>query len=148
MEIESQLLYQYATPSGSYLQPKESSKHITSSGYELCPGLIKLVQEHIFSRNHSENPYSHLADFEQTCSCLKIKGIADETLRWKLFPFSLTGRAKKWYNRHVGNSQGDWDILGKEFCLKFFLVEKAIKLWFKIIGFKQLNKESLGKAWT
>ena len=64
-----------------------------------------------FFGNSSENPYSHLANFEQTCSCLKIKGMADETLRWKHFPFSLTGRAKKWYNRHVGNSQGDWDIL-------------------------------------
>ena len=106
MEIESQLLYQYGAPSGSYLQPKESSKPITSSSYELRPRLIKLVQELIFSSNSSENPYSHLADFEQTYSCLKIKGMADETVRWKLFPFSLTGRAKKWYNHHIGNSQG------------------------------------------
>jgi len=44
MENESQLLYQYGAPSGSYLQPKESSKPITSSGYELRLGLIKLVQ--------------------------------------------------------------------------------------------------------
>ena len=43
MEIESQLLYQYGVPFGLYLQPKESSKPITSSGYELHPGLIKLV---------------------------------------------------------------------------------------------------------
>jgi len=81
MEIESQLLYQYGAPSGSYLQPKKYFKPITSSGYELRPGLIKLVQEHIFSGNSSENSYSPLADFEQTCSCLKIKGMANETLR-------------------------------------------------------------------
>jgi len=81
MEIESQLLYQYGAPSGSYLQPKESCKPITSSGYELRPGLLKLVQEHIFSGNSSEKPYSHLADFEQTCSRLNIKGMAGETLR-------------------------------------------------------------------
>jgi len=73
--------------------------------------------------------------------------MADETLRWKIFPFSLTGRAKKWYNRHVGNSQGDWDILRKDFCLKFFPVEKVDKLRFEIVGFKQLDNESLGKAW-
>ena len=48
MEIESQLLYQYGAPSRSYLQPKESSKPITSCGYELRLGLIKFVQEHIF----------------------------------------------------------------------------------------------------
>jgi len=73
--------------------------------------------------------------------------MADETLRWKLFSFSLKGQDKKWYNRHVRNSQGDWDILRKDFCLKFFLVEKVAKLRFKIIGFKQLDNESLGKAW-
>ena len=48
MKIVSQLLYQYGPPSGSYLQPKESSKPITSFDYELRPGLIKLIQEHIF----------------------------------------------------------------------------------------------------
>ena len=37
--------------------------------------------------------------------------------------------------------------LRKEFCIKFFLVEKVAKLRFAIIGFKQLDKESLGKAW-
>ena len=63
------------------------------------------------------------------------------------FPFSITGRPKKWYNRQVGNSQGDWDILRKEFCIKFFPLEKVAKLRFEIIGFKQLDKESLGKAW-
>jgi len=73
--------------------------------------------------------------------------MADKTLRWKLFPFSLTGRAKKWYNHHVGNSQGDWDILRKDFYLIFFLVEKVAKLRFEIIGFKQLDNQSLGKAW-
>jgi len=39
------------------------------------------------------------------------------------------------------------DILQKDFCLKFFPVEKVAKLRFKIIGFKQLDNESLGKAW-
>jgi hypothetical protein len=81
MEPVAQLLYQYRAPSGSHLQPVESSKPITSSGYELCPGLIHLVQENVFSGSSSENPYSRLNDFEETCSCLHIKGMADETLR-------------------------------------------------------------------
>jgi hypothetical protein len=113
----SQLLYQYGAPSGSYLKQVESSKPIISPGYELRPGLIQLVQEHTFSGSDSENSYSHLADFEQTCACLRIEGMADETLRCKLFPFSLMGEAKHWYNRHVGSSQGDWEVLCSNFCL-------------------------------
>jgi hypothetical protein len=73
--------------------------------------------------------------------------MADETLKWKLFPFLLMGKAKTWYNRHVGSSQGDWKVMRDNFCLKFFLIEKVAKIHFEIIGFKQLDNESLGKAW-
>ena len=56
-------------------------------------------------------------------------------------------KAKKWYNRHVGSSQGDWEVLRANFCIKFFHIEKVAKLRFEIIRFKQLDNESLGKAW-
>jgi hypothetical protein len=80
-------LYLYGVPPGSCLKPLESSKPITSSGYELCPKLIHLVQENVFSVSDNENPYSHLGDFKQTCACLSIEGMSNETLRLKLFPF-------------------------------------------------------------
>ena len=31
-----------------------------------------------------------------------------ETLKWKLFPFSLSGEAKQWYIRVVGGVNGSW----------------------------------------
>jgi hypothetical protein len=100
-------LYLYGVPPKSCLKPLESSKPITSSGYELCPKLIHLVQENIFSGSNNENPYSYLDDSEQTCACLSIEGMSNETLRRKLFLFSLTGKANHWYNRHIRSSQGD-----------------------------------------
>jgi hypothetical protein len=66
-----------------------------------------MVQEPSFSGEEDENPYSHLNEFEQTCACLRIAGMSDETLRWKLFPFSLMGKAKRWYNLTIGSRQGD-----------------------------------------
>ena len=41
----------------------------------------------------------HLQEFEQTYACLHIAGMSDETLIWKLFLFSLTERAKRWYKQ-------------------------------------------------
>jgi hypothetical protein len=41
-------LYLYGVPPGSCLKPLESSKPITSSGYELRPELIHLVQKTSF----------------------------------------------------------------------------------------------------
>jgi hypothetical protein len=85
---------QFATLTGVQLDPPESSKHILTPGYELHSSLINLVYEKSFSKEGDENPYTYLQEFEQTCACLHIAGMSHETLKWKLFPFSLTGRAK------------------------------------------------------
>jgi hypothetical protein len=57
-------LYLYGVPPGSYLKPLESSKPITSTGYELRLELIYLVQENIFFGSDIEIPDSHIGDFE------------------------------------------------------------------------------------
>ena len=98
------------------LKPPKSLEPIITPGYELRPCLIKLIWEQSFSGVGDENPYSHLQEFEQTCACLHIAGMSDKTLRWKLFPFSFMGKAKRWYRQIVGSMQGDWETL----CSKFF----------------------------
>jgi hypothetical protein len=54
-----------------------------------------MVQSLSFLGEDDENPYLHVRDFEQTCDYLRIEGISDQTLRWKLFPFSLKGKARQ-----------------------------------------------------
>jgi hypothetical protein len=66
-----------------------------------------MVQSLSFLGKEDKNPYLHIQDFEQTCDCLHIEGISDKTLCWKLFPFSLKGKARQWYNKAVGKQQGD-----------------------------------------
>ena len=96
--MDSTPIYQYVAPTSACLEPLESSEPLLASGYELRPCLIKLIQDQYFSGEGNENPYSHLQEFEQTCACLRIASMSDKTLRWKLFPFSLTGKAKTWYS--------------------------------------------------
>ena len=91
-------IYQYTKPTSVSLKPPESLEPIITPSYEMCPCLIKLIQDKSFLGEGDENPYSHLREFEQTCACLHITGMSDKTLRWKLFPFSLMGRAKQWYS--------------------------------------------------
>jgi hypothetical protein len=73
--------------------------------------------------------------------------MSDETLRWKLFPFSLTREAKHWYKRHVKSSQGDWKDLRSSFCSRFFLINRVVKLCAKIKNFKQEKNDSICKTW-
>ena len=99
-------IYQYAKPTSTSLEPPKFSEPIITPDYELRP-CLKLIRDQSFSGEGNENPCSHLQEFEQTCACLHITGMSDETLRWKLFMFSLTGRAKHWFNQTVGSMQGD-----------------------------------------
>jgi hypothetical protein len=70
-----------------FLEPPQSSKPITGFGYELHPGFIDMLREQPFSGFNDENPYHHLREFKQLCSCLTFSGMAQEIVRWKLFNF-------------------------------------------------------------
>jgi hypothetical protein len=137
---------QYVAPTGAQLETPESSKPILTPGYELDSCLINMVHDHSFSGEDDENPYTHLREFELICACLQIEGMSHETLKWKLFLFSLTGKARHWYFRTVGSVQGDWGTLRSSFCLHFFPILFVVKLRTKVLTFKQEEKESLGMA--
>ena len=46
--MEHKTIHQLSAPKDEFLEPPQSSKPITTSRYELCPGLIAMVQEQIF----------------------------------------------------------------------------------------------------
>jgi hypothetical protein len=79
-------------------------------------------------------------------SCRTIAGMTHETLKWKLFPFSLLGWAKKWYVHSVKDINGNWDELWDKFCLAFFPLFRIADLRIEILTFKQKEKETLGAA--
>jgi len=118
--VDSTPIHKFFAPKGEFLEPPQSSKPITTSSFELKPGLIAMVQAQSFVRLKDENSYTHLREFENLCSCLTIASITQETLKWKLFPFFLIGRAKQWYTHTVGGVNGNWEELRFKFGLAFF----------------------------
>src|SRR6185312_5526511 len=106
--MEQLSLLQLSSPKSEFYEPAASADPILSTSYELDSGYIALVQGNSFSGRDCENLYHHLHEFEQVCSCMKILGMTHETLKWKLFPFSLSEEAKQWYIRVVGCVNGSW----------------------------------------
>ena len=94
-------------PSSEYLEPPPSCHPILSDGYEICPSLVAMIRAQSFSGRKDECPYPHLQVFEENYSLLLIPDMTQHTLRWKLFPFSLTGGARLWYNRTARGVGGD-----------------------------------------
>jgi len=71
-----------------------------------------------------------------------------ETVKWKLFPFSLTGHAKEWYYVTIGSVEGDLNILKDKFCLRYFHEKNIVALRVEVLTFKQREEESLGATWA
>ena len=67
---------------------------------------------------------------------------------WKLFLFSLTGKARQWYTRYVGSVKGEWERLQTKFCLTYFPISCVARLRREVLNFKQEEKESLSVAWA
>jgi hypothetical protein len=74
--------------------------------------------------------------------------MTQETIKWKLFLFSLLGKAKQWYAHTVGGVNGNWDKLRDKFCLAFFPISKVAALRIELLSFQQKEKETLGAAWA
>jgi hypothetical protein len=70
------------------------------------------------------------------CSCLSISGMAQETLRWNLFPFSLMENAQQWYTHVVESMNGGWDELKDKFYLAFFPMSRIVSLLRAILDFE------------
>jgi hypothetical protein len=76
-----------------------------------------------------------------------IEGMTQQTLKWKIFLFSLTGGAKKWYPSLVGTVEGSWEILEKSFVRPSSLCLECDPTARNPL-FQTTDKESLGTAWA
>nr|AAL77115.1 Putative Athila retroelement ORF1 protein [Oryza sativa]AAM01183.1 Hypothetical protein similar to putative retroelements [Oryza sativa Japonica Group]AAP52398.1 hypothetical protein LOC_Os10g09640 [Oryza sativa Japonica Group] len=135
--MEPLSIFQLSVPRGEFYEPPPSSEHILSPGYQIRPKFISMVREKSFSGLGQENPYHHLREFEQLCSCLKIRGMKQEVVQWRLFPFSLHERAKQWYTSTVECVNGNWEKLRDRFCLAFFAVTRITTLRVEILSFRE-----------
>ncbi len=133
-------IYYFSAPKGKYLEPATSSHPIEAEGYEIHPNFISLVRELNFAGGLDENPYKHLQHFEEICDTLMILVMNHETLKWKAFPFSLTGWAKQWYKLHVSSCHGSWAILKDQFCFTFLPLSKIIDLRNEVLNFAQKER--------
>ena len=93
-----------------------------------------------------EDANAHLQHFLEIYSTFTIKGVTQEAVRLRLFPFSLLEKAKQWFysSRNVVDT---WDKCSNAFLVKFFPMGKANDLLNKISNFQQLAGESIPEAW-
>jgi hypothetical protein len=69
------------------------------TNFELKPASITMVQASPFCGKDHEDANAHLQHLLEICSTFTIKGVNQEAIRLRLFPFSLLGKAKakQWF---------------------------------------------------
>ena len=95
----------------------------------------------------SQNPYLHFKEFEEVCSTLHDQSCNEETVRLKLFPFSLKDKAKTWLNYLRPRSIGTWQEAQTKFLKKFFPIHRTNALKRQIMIFPQKDNETFYQCW-
>ncbi|GJT02465.1 reverse transcriptase domain-containing protein [Tanacetum coccineum] len=73
--------------------------------------------------------------------------VPNDVIKLMMFPYSLEGAAKTWYEKEPPNSILTWDDLVTKFVNQFFPPSKTTHLKNKISRFSQEFDESFSEAW-
>ncbi|GJV07203.1 reverse transcriptase domain-containing protein [Tanacetum coccineum] len=80
-------------------------------------------------------------------STLRFRNVPNDVIKLMMFPYSLEGAAKTWYEKEPPNSILTWDDLVTKFVNQFFPPSKTTHLKNKISRFSQEFDESFSEAW-
>ncbi|KAL8097872.1 uncharacterized protein LOC141684840 [Apium graveolens] len=121
---------------------------VDEKNYEIELGIIELIRQDTFEGDiEREDPYDHLTSFLEICDTFKYGNVPDETIRLRLFPFSLSKNAKVWLRNQPSNVFTSWTSLSDAFLAKYFPVWKTLELQHNIACFAQGDDETLSDAW-
>ncbi|GJS60618.1 reverse transcriptase domain-containing protein [Tanacetum coccineum] len=120
---------------------------INADHFEIKTNLLQLVQANPFYGRESENPHAHINSFKRITSTLRFRNVPNDVIKLMMFPYSLEGAAKTWYEKEPPNSILTWEDLVTKFVNQFFPPSKTTHLKNEISRFTQKFEETFSEAW-
>nr|GEW20470.1 hypothetical protein [Tanacetum cinerariifolium] len=84
---------------------------ILAKNFEIKTNLLQLVQANKFHGFERDNPHTHISNFKRMTATLKYRDVLNDAIKLMLFPYSLEGAARIWYEKEPPNSILTWDDL-------------------------------------
>ncbi|GJU43510.1 reverse transcriptase domain-containing protein [Tanacetum coccineum] len=84
---------------------------INADHFKIKTNLLQLVQASPFHGFERDNPHTHINNFKRITSTLKFRGVPNDVIKLMMFPYSLEGAARIWYDKEPPNSILTWDDL-------------------------------------
>lgn len=143
--LETKTLREYFAPITTNSPSCIVLPNTTAAHFELKPQILQLLPN--FRGLDREDPYMHVKEFLDICSTFKFQNFSDESVRLRLFPFSLKDKAKGWLNSQPPGSITSWDELVRKFLSKFFPMSRTNSLRRNISDFRQKDDEQFYESW-
>ncbi|GJV23239.1 hypothetical protein Tco_1375934 [Tanacetum coccineum] len=102
------------------------------------------IESDSFSGNKNEDAHDHSDRVLNIVSLFNILGVSQDAVLLRVFPFTLTGSAKRWVDRLTPGAINTWDLL---YIQRYCPPSKTAKRLKDIHNFKQESDESLYQAW-
>nr|GEV20619.1 reverse transcriptase domain-containing protein [Tanacetum cinerariifolium] len=81
---------------------------ILAENFKIRTGLLSLIQANQFHGFESNNPHDHIRSFNRITSTHKFKDVTNDAIKLMLFPYSLEGAVKIWYEKERPRSILTW----------------------------------------
>nr|GEZ22218.1 reverse transcriptase domain-containing protein [Tanacetum cinerariifolium] len=120
---------------------------INADHFEIKTNLLQLVQANPYHGFERENPHTRINNFKRITLTLKFRDVPNDVIRLMMFPYSLEGSARVWYDKEPPNSIFTWEDLVNKFVNQFFPHSKPTHLKNEISRFTQRFEETFGEAW-
>nr|GEW02299.1 reverse transcriptase domain-containing protein [Tanacetum cinerariifolium] len=101
---------------------------INANHFEIKTNLLQLVQANPYHGFERENPHTHINNFKRINLTLKFRDVPNDVIKLVMFPYSLDGNARVWYDKEHPNSILTWEDLVNKFVNQFFPPSKTTHL--------------------
>ncbi|CAN6581407.1 unnamed protein product [Malus baccata var. baccata] len=89
----------------------------------------------------SNDPNMHIAEFLMGCKNILVMGFSTESIKLRLFPYTLKDQARRWLLTLPCGSISTWAQLSEIFLNKYYPASKTLNMRTQILSFAQKPKE-------
>ncbi|KAM1127771.1 hypothetical protein ACFX2B_037288 [Malus domestica] len=95
----------------------------------------------------SDDPNMHIAEFLMGCKNILVRGFSTESIKLRLFPYTLKDQARRWLLTLPSGSITTWAQLSEKFLNKYYPTSKTLDMRTQILSFAQKPNEEFHEAW-
>ncbi|CAN6698180.1 unnamed protein product [Malus baccata var. baccata] len=95
----------------------------------------------------TDDPNMHLTEFLMGCKNIFVRGFSAESIKLRLFPYTLKDGARKWLLTLPSGSITSWNQLSAAFLSKYHPASKTLNMRTQILTFAQKPNEAIHEAW-